>query len=96
MDESQKNYNEIIPMPEQMKQSFTQIKEFFTQIKEKHIRTTPKTLPDKPVNPGLASVLSFIFPGLGHIYLGQITSGAIYAFLWAFSWSVSSPIPILA
>lgn len=31
-----------------------------------------------PKNPGLAAVLSFLFPGLGQIYNGQIGKGVLF------------------
>jgi hypothetical protein len=43
--------------------------------------------PDK--NPAIASLLSFVAPGLGHLYLGQTTKGLVILFggglalLWA-------------
>jgi hypothetical protein len=37
-------------------------------------------------NPGLAAVLSFLFAGLGHIYLGQFVSAARYFIGYLLCW----------
>jgi len=54
-------------------------------------------------SPGAATILSFLFPGLGHIYLGDIFFGLIFMILYACSWGLAfitaficSPIPIIA
>ncbi|MBU0527879.1 hypothetical protein KKE92_05330 [Candidatus Micrarchaeota archaeon] len=53
-------------------------------------------------SPGVATILSFLFPGLGHIYLGDIFFGLIVMVVYACSWGLAiitalicSPIPIL-
>lgn len=54
------------------------------------------------VNSGLAILLSFFWPGLGHIYLGDIMFGLfvmiIYAVLWGFAVLtalICSPVPLV-
>jgi len=37
-------------------------------------------------NAGLAAVLAFLLPGLGHIYLGLITKGILYIILTCVLW----------
>jgi TM2 domain-containing membrane protein YozV len=37
-------------------------------------------------NPGVATVLSFFFMGLGQIYNGQIGKGILFIVLYAISW----------
>jgi len=48
---------------------------------------TPTSQPPKFYkNPGVATVLSFFFMGLGQIYNGQIGKGIVFIILYAISW----------
>ena len=47
---------------------------------------TNKQPPKFYKNPGVATVLSFFFMGLGQIYNGQIGKGIIFIILYAISW----------
>ena len=53
----------------------------------KQVQPTDKT----ERSPGIAAVLSFILPGLGHIYIGKLAIGfiviVVYAIVWTFTLS---------
>jgi len=42
-------------------------------------------LPQEPKNPALAALMSFMLPGLGQIYVGQVGKGILYMALLLFS-----------
>lgn len=48
----------------------------------------PMYVPAPMKNAGLAAVLAFLLPGLGHIYLGLITKGILYIILTFVLWVV--------
>jgi len=56
----------------------------------KQVQPTDKT----ERSPGIAAVLSFILPGLGHIYIGKLAIGfiliVVYAIVWTFTLSPMS------
>ena len=58
--------------------------------------------PRGQVNSGLAIILSFFWPGLGHIYLGDIMFGIFVMVMYAILWGLAiitalicSPIPLI-
>ncbi len=72
----------------------------FTPVSEVNVSSV--TSSRGTTSPGIATILSFLFPGLGHIYLGDIFFGLIIMVLYACSWGLAiltaficSPIPIL-
>lgn len=44
---------------------------------------------------GIAAILAFLIPGLGHIYLGKITEGIVYLILGVAIWSVGGIVVII-
>lgn len=64
---------------------------------------TSNTSPSRGhVSSGIAIILSFFWPGLGHIYLGDIMFGLFVMFMYAVLWVVAvitallcSPVPLI-
>jgi len=57
--------------------------------------STPNVDTEKQRSPGIAAVLSFVLPGMGQIYNGQVGKGVVFFILFvALFWTVIIPIII--
>src|SRR5262249_49945924 len=50
------------------------------ELREERERERQRARSQRPWNPGVAAVLSFLWPGLGQIYKGQVLGGFVWMF----------------